>query len=651
MTHDNWYAMPPSPDQWQSFVFGNLARKVPEIPQYIAGIEFNRIDPVLGDADGLVYLIGGLAAIPVTIRQNRMAPLDVMVSKNEDFYPISEAFLQKIYADNVIGEPSNEPGYTEDQVAEGPGQRIQYYNTVGGGAGMSAKLASEASYDTKVALRSEIEKSAKLLTFFNDKMPEMLEVLYSAKPDEAVKVASAEEELPELIYMYKTENGYKCNGESVSIKTASAFMDIVELTDVDKFDVMSGKDVYVDTREKTASIVLDSFVKDLPIEPNYTDPTEDTSIGIATVISVSGEILKGLLYRTYNNNVKTGLKDSSRSSSYRHIFICDKGYAVQEDVFVIDIVPVELKHVIEASVPTAPEVGKFGTVMSDFRVSVPFNICAVESYGTTTILRSASYDMTTEEFELNDRCKFYDVVDNRISLATNNSDAFQSVEGQNVTVALNGEGKIVVASQVYDYNDAVYTLMKDYSLDYTDATNVSDTALSSGRVSFKIAAEKDKKDTAKKDTAKKPSSSGKEKEEPTKGEKAQDELQAQQAQSEMDSANEQTQQAQANQQFFANQGQMKPVSQQDLNDIASMNDPSLMDAYITGKLTDVNTAGREQIMQASDAIINAIKAVGKILFLTRLGKIEYVKEDDAQLALNKLSDVAKSIGVASSQLQ
>ena len=644
MNHDNWYAMPPSPDQWQSFVFSNLARKVPEIPQYIAGIEFNRIDPVLGDADGLVYLIGGLAAVPVTIRQNRMAPLDVMVSKKEEFYPVSEAFLQKIYADNVLGEPSNEPGYSEDQVAEGPGQRIQYYNTVNGSNSNSAKLASEATYDTKVALRSEIEKSASLLTFFNDKMPDLLEVLYTAQPD-AVKVASApEEEMPDLFYMYRSEKGYRCNGEDVTTKTASAFMDIVGLTDADKLDVMQGNELCLDNREKTASIVLDSFVSQLPKEPDYSNETEDLSTGIATVVSVSGEVLKGLLYREYtSNSVPNSIKGyTGKTGAYRHIFICDKGYAVQEDVFVIDIVPVELKHVREASQPTTPEVGKFGSIITNGRVSVPFNICAVETYGTTTMVRSAAYDMATDEFEVNNNAQFYDVVDNRIELAGNKTDAFHSVEGQNVSVSLNGEGKIVIASQVYDYNDAIYNLMNDYNLDYTDAKNVSDSTLSRGSVNFKIAAEKDKKDT-KKETKKE--------DKPSKGEKAQDDLQAQQAQSEMDAANQQAQQAQANQQVLASQGQMTPVSQEDLNDVAAMNDPSLMDAYITGKLTDVNTAGREQIMQASDAIIGAIKAVGRILFLTRLGKIEYVKEDDAQLALNKLSDVAKSIGIASSQLQ
>lgn len=644
MNHDNWYAMPPSPDQWQSFVFSNLARKVPEIPQYVAGIEFNRIDPVLGDADGLVYLIGGLAAVPVTIRQNRMAPLDVMVSKNEDFYPVSEAFLQKIYADNVLGEPSNEPGYSEDQVAEGPGKRIQYYNTVNGSNSNSAKLASEASYETKVALRNEIEKSASLLTFFNDKMPDLLEVLYTAQPD-AVKVASApEEEMPDLFYMYRSENGYRCNGEAVTTKTASAFMDIVGFTDEDKLDVMQGQELCLDNRDKTAAIVLDSFVSQLPKEPDYSNETEDLSTGIATVVSVSGEVLKGLLYREYtSNSVPNSLKGyTGKTGAYRHIFICDKGYAVQEDVFVIDIVPVELKHVREASQPTTPEVGKFGSIITNGRVNVPFNICAVETYGTTTMVRSAAYDMATDEFEVNANAQFYDVVDNRIELASNKKDAFHSVEGQNVSVSLNGEGKIVVASQVYDYNDAIYTLMTDYNLDYTDAKTVSDSTLSRGSVNFKIAAEKDKKDTERET---------KKEDKHSEDEKEQYDLQAQQAQSEMDAASQQAQQAQANQQVTVNQGQLTPVSQEDLDDVASMNDPSLMDAYITGKLTDVNTAGREQIMQASDAIIGAIKAVGRILFLTRLGKIEYVKEDDAQLALNKLSDVAKSIGIASSQLQ
>jgi hypothetical protein len=89
-----------------------------------------------------------------------------------------------------------------------------------------------------------------------------------------------------------------------------------------------------------------------------------------------------------------------------------------------------------------------------------------------------------------------------------------------------------------------------------------------------------------------------------------------------------------------------PVQFEDIEDIAKINNPSLMSAYLTGKLVDVNMAGKEQIMQISDDILEAVKSLGKLLFLIRMGSITTVNEADAQMALNKMTDVAKSVGTA-----
>ena len=75
-----------------------------------------------------------------------------------------------------------------------------------------------------------------------------------------------------------------------------------------------------------------------------------------------------------------------------------------------------------------------------------------------------------------------------------------------------------------------------------------------------------------------------------------------------------------------------------------------MDSYLSGQLADVNTAGRDQIMQIADDLFESTKSLGKLLYLIRLGKIDYVKEADAMLAFNKLSDVTKNLGMSSSQM-
>lgn len=642
MSRDNWYCLPQNVNEWQTFVLSNLARKVPDIPKYIAGIEFSKMDPVLGDADGLVYLLGGMAAIPITVRQNKMAPLDVMVTKKEDFYPVSESFLQKIYADNVIGEPSKDPTYGDDEVSEGPAQRIQYYNTINDTAS-SAKYASElvkgVSYETKVALRGEIEKSAKALTFFNTHRPEVLETLYTAEPDPVIKIAAVEEDIPELMFLYKTASGnYVFNEELVTSKVAGDFMDAMGMTQEQRVTLMNQGHACFDYREKQANLVVN--IKDGNIdEESVSEEDAFTNSFLAEVMDVRGNVLKGMLYKEHTLG--------KHKSPYRYIFVCTEGYAVQNDLLILNKVPIKLEHFMEVSTDTKPMTGMFGMVMSKFSVTAPFNVCAVQHYGDISILKSASYNMKNEEYTVDKENLFYETVDNHIELARNGEDVFNSVEGQNVSVSLNPEGKIVLASETYEKDAAIFELMDEYELGYEDAFKVANLVEERGTVLFKIA-KVEKKETKKKDAKKKPAEK---KAQPKRAQSQQAQPQQAQPQQQVDPQVQQdSQEDAAEQQSEMVMSQTQPVKQQDLDDIASLNNPSLMDAYITGKLTNVNTAGREQIMQASDAIVGAIKAVGKILFLVRQGKLDYVNENDAQLALNKLADVAKDLGVASSQL-
>ena len=95
MNTDMWYQLPPDMQTWNNAVLDNISRKIPEIPQYISAITWSKLDPATGDGDGLVELMGGLGAAPIVIRNNKLAPVDVMATKSGNdtkFYPLSPLF-------------------------------------------------------------------------------------------------------------------------------------------------------------------------------------------------------------------------------------------------------------------------------------------------------------------------------------------------------------------------------------------------------------------------------------------------------------------------------------------------------------------------------------------------------------------------------
>jgi hypothetical protein len=665
--------MPPDINTWTTSIIENISRKVPEIPQYIAGIDFNKVDPIVGDADGLVYLMGGLAAIPVTIRQNRLAPLDILVTKNEEFYPVSEAFLQKVYADNVIGETSNAPGRQDDLQEDGPARQIKYYNTV--------DKVKQASYDKKIELRSAIEKSAKLLTFFDKHRPEILSVLYTAQPD-AVKVASSvapAPDVPNIHFLAREGDAYTFNSDNITTKQAAELMEAFGMTNEEKASLLQGGHVCMDYREKHATVVQGGAM--------CSSSCGDSGTSIATVLTLDGVPAKGVLHRTTAGEY-SGQLQRTYHSGYRHLFIAPDFHSIQDDLYIIDQTPTKVEDVVATMTPTEPMIGMFGVVASQYSISMPLQVSSVQKFGKICIIKALTHELDPCEHTLGRGSNFYVIPEERKSLVRNADDAMLTMPGRNYTLGLNGEGCLVISGESVSHTNAVYSLMNKMAMEYDDAVRIVDTATRQGRVTFKVAEDKsddkkkpdfpDKKEESSdkpKDGEKPPEDDAKTppkdtdapqgeppqeeqsgdappgdrpvEEQPQEGAPQGEPISPEQAAEEQAAVDQQ--QISAAQQQGAAVEQM-PVQSEDLEDIAKINDPTLMDAYLSGKLTDVNTAGREQMMQASDAIVNGIKAVGKVLFLVRLGKVDYVKEEDAQMALNKLSDVARSIGVASSQL-
>ena len=216
-----WYQLPPDIAQWQSLIISNLARKIPEIPSYISGIDIPQMDPVMGSADGLVYLINGMGAVPITVRQNRLAPMDILVTRNDEFYPLNESFLQQMYSDNVIGVPQNPPSAVGDDVEEGPAVRIHRINTI--------DQVKQASQEVKDQLKEKIAASAELLDFFGTHRPGILAALLEPTVTKEAATETPEVEFPSIMYLAKDDHGYSFNGEAVSIKQASELMNMMGL--------------------------------------------------------------------------------------------------------------------------------------------------------------------------------------------------------------------------------------------------------------------------------------------------------------------------------------------------------------------------------------------------------------------------------------
>lgn len=639
--NDNWFSLPPDTNKWQSVIIENLSKIAPEIPQYIAGFEMNQFDPVLGDGDGLIYLLNGIAAIPVTIRQFRLAPMDTMVTKNEDFYPVSSYFLQKAYADNVIGVPVSDTKNGDDNVEEGPARRIRHYQTVD-----QIKRASE---ETKLHLINQIEKSAKLVSFFDKNMPEVLAELH--KPSEVQKEASILKiDLPNIHFLARENDTFYFNGEEISRDDVANFSKIASLTEEDRYALLNGGCVCLDYREKHSSIHIN-----FDSSPSACH-SSDHRLAMATVVDLHGVPHKGLFYRRsiYKYPENPAYRASQEKEETECVFITDNFYSVQSDMAVMDAVPIKFEHLIQVSEHSDPAVGDTGVIIDNYSLVGPFEVNSVQKHGNMAIVKTLNYGLENREYSVNGDSKFFIVPPNKKEVLRNMEPLMNLHHEENVSIGIDGDGRIVYKDKSYSHSNAAYALMDNLGVTFDDSLKIMDLAKTAGRVTFKLAREEDEADK-KKNKGKnhdKGESAEHEEKEMREGTMEQEDVEQQrmapqQPQADFPMFQTQPQQAQQAQQPMMPQ---EPVNTRDLENISALNDPGMMDAYLSGQLANVNTAGRDQIMQISDDLFESIKSLGKLLYLIRLGKIDYVKESDAMLAFNKLSDVSKNLGLSSSQL-
>lgn len=99
MNPDLWYPLPPDMQSWNSAIMSTLAQSIPEATSYVTNITWSNMDVSTGNADALIEFLGGIASAPVTIRANKLAPIDILVTDigagEPKFYPLSPIFYRK----------------------------------------------------------------------------------------------------------------------------------------------------------------------------------------------------------------------------------------------------------------------------------------------------------------------------------------------------------------------------------------------------------------------------------------------------------------------------------------------------------------------------------------------------------------------------
>lgn len=626
-----WYQLPPDPMQWQPMIISNLARKLPEIPSYISGIDIPQMDPVMGSADGLVYLINGMGAIPITVRQNRLAPMDILVTKNDEFYPLSENFLQQMYSDNVLGTPQNPPSAVDDDVEEGPAIRIRRINTI--------DQVKQASQEVKDQLKEKIASSAQLLDFFGTHRPEIISALLEPTPVEKEASVEAEVETPSIWYLAKDDSGYSFNGEPVTVKQASDLMSVMQLNNEDKVELMRGGYACLDGRTKHAFIVDTT-----DYEVVKTAHSSGEGCFVATALDLDSTPYKGFLIHCVRSI--SDLNGTETPVRY-NLFIGPNFHSVQSDIVVVDKTEIKLHELMEACTPDKPHAGAYGIAISGSRLLGPFRIVGYIQHGIigeATIMYPGGFD--SETIPLGGEFQFYKIPETSKTLQKHPDDVFLTSAGTNCSLKKT-DGGLLYKGQVQSYANVPMTLMRDLGIDIQDALHAVKTASEFGSFQFKVAGSD--KDGDAKDDKQKDSKKGKEpKSEGTPKEDG-------------GTADQQAQTAPTVQPQGAPMGnplpnpgvmqnQINPINTEDLQDIAKLNDPAMMDSYLSGTLADANVAGQEELMMVSDDLNEAMKSLSKLLFKVRLGQIDYVNENDVRIALNKMGDVAKTIGFSASQM-
>jgi hypothetical protein len=509
---------------------------------------------------------------------------------------------------------------------DGPARRI-----------IPKNLLKSASDATLVNLRETMLKSAALMTFFNEYDKDFLVEVVAEKiarvlPMAMLKEASIE---PDVQFVSKDSNGYFYNGEEITAKVAGELLSKFGLDMEKRAEFMlDGGIVCIDERpvSKLANVVgLAS--------PSVHDDAASESAYVGTVVdgyNVPHQVVAVRINDTQDD--PTAFKPHVNTDHFKSeygantwLIVGKHFYAVQPDFNLVDYTPLTPESAKAAFKPLIPAIGLHGTAY-EYGFSTPFTIAGVRKEFNVYHL----FDIMGKEHTLSGDSAFYELPDKRVTLPTGDGMSFVPQYGENYTVATDGYGHFVLKDRELSYTNCIFRLMTDIGMSLGEAKDFADQAKEFGKVKFAADKKKEAPPTKEQKGA----------------EKEQNKLmqqEAQQGQVTSQQSFEQQQQQQAQQQMMM-QTSMQAVSFDDMQDVAKMSDPTLMDAYLSGKLADINVMGREDMMRVSDNLLNAIKSVSKLLFLIRQGKVDYINETDTAMALSKMGDIIRSIGLSVNQV-
>lgn len=325
-----------------------------------------------------------------------------------------------------------------------------------------------------------------LMTFFNTYDKELLYDVLSTEEAISEKVAAVEEE-PEadgFHLLVKTEDGFSYNGSPIHAKFAGELMSMFGLTQEKKASVLlEGGIVCVDERlAKRAEVVEAVEAK------NVVD--DKGSYYIAEVVDAEGVPRKGALCRIsldgpyIASNPRDGLAMCDDYEKW--LFVTDGFWAVQDDIKILDYTPTTaeaLRVFLHAEEPT---VGACGLVLCSGDqpyLRGPINVAMVnKAFKTTTITDSTGirYSMRNDEF-------FYALPGKQGRLMETWVDGLSEVYGQTYIVSALPDGTLVFNNEANGYTNMLYSLMRNLNLPFEDAKHAVDTALLTRTYKFKTA--------------------------------------------------------------------------------------------------------------------------------------------------------------------
>lgn len=695
MNTDMWYQLPPDMQTWNNAVLDNISRKIPEIPQYISAITWSKLDPATGDGDGLVELMGGLGAAPIVIRNNKLAPVDVMATKSGNdtkFYPLSPLFLHKLYADNVIGEPVMNRT-DRDESYEGPGRRIQHIKTVD-----NVKYASVESVRN---ILNEITKSASVANWMAERMPETLIALCDrASENTTEKVASVE--FPELMVIWRDGDTFYANDEEVTSEIVGDFCKIANATEEERTGLMYGVPLVRDNRTKVAALHIPTdqelSLRELSAEAAFLAGEADAEdaklttkdntkneppIALTTAYLKDGTSRSGIIFGKeimacscaveYKHNgvpnhsgvPMEGHNVYGDTYPVRELFVCNDGFGFGDAIKTTVRVNLPVLTLLNMSEPSAPSIGTVGIIFRGEQLVDFGRIEEVVRLGNSNTVVMYSYiKHDTETHDLSDNRNYYEVNDNLLSMAKADDKVnVVSMTGVNGVISRDAMGDIIIDGVTHSAINCPYALMNKYAASYEDAVAVRDYALEHGRCLFdvvelpeKTAAENDNPDKTKTKTD---ASSNKSKDD--KGTKAgTDDEELSPIAPQLSGISPETAMSgefggvpaggQGSGQVGGPAGYVEPVTSKDMENVVQINRPQVMDAYIMSGLANGNIASRETMLHASDSVLSALEDLSQLLFLIRNGSLDFINENDVQVAMNKLTDVAQALGISNSSI-